>query len=82
MNTLMALQDRMIQNVTVRCTVQGTPVDGTGEPGNVLQFDGDAIVVACGEGALRLDELQLPGKRRAPTHEFAGQTDLSGRQLG
>ena len=59
-----------------------TPVEGTGEPGVVLQFDGDAIVVACGEGALRLDELQLPGKRRAPTHEFAGQTDLSGRRLG
>ncbi len=58
------------------------PVDGAGAPGEVLQFDSDAIVVACGDGALRLDELQLPGKRRAPTHEFAGQTDLSGRRLG
>jgi methionyl-tRNA formyltransferase len=58
------------------------PVDGSGKPGEVLRFDSDAIVVACGENALRLDELQLPGKRRAPTHEFAGQTDLSGRRLG
>ena len=58
------------------------PTDGSGDPGQVLQCDSDAIVVACGEGALRLDELQLPGKRRAPTHEFAGQTDLSGRRLG
>jgi methionyl-tRNA formyltransferase len=58
------------------------PTDGSGDPGQVLQFDSDAIIVACGEGALRLDELQLPGKRRAPTHEFAGQADLSGRRLG
>jgi methionyl-tRNA formyltransferase len=61
---------------------RAAPVDGSGDPGEVLQFDADAIVVACGEGALRLDELQLPGRRRAPTHEFVGQTDLSGRRLG
>jgi methionyl-tRNA formyltransferase len=61
---------------------RAAPVDGSGKPGEVLQFDADAIVVACGEGAVRLDELQLPGKRRAPTHEFAGQIDLAGRQLG
>ena len=61
---------------------RATPTDGSGKPGEVLRFDNDAIVVACGEDALRLDELQLPGKRRAPTHEFAGQTDLSGRRLG
>jgi methionyl-tRNA formyltransferase len=61
---------------------RAAPTDGSGEPGEVLHFGSDAIVVACGEGALRLDELQLPGKRRAPAHEFAGQTDLSGRRLG
>ena len=61
---------------------RATPADGSGEPGEVLRFDRDAIVVACGDGALSLDELQLPGKRRAPAREFAGQTDLSGRRLG
>jgi methionyl-tRNA formyltransferase len=61
---------------------RATPTDGSGVPGEILRFDSDMIVVACGEGALRLDELQLPGKRRVPTHEFAGQTDLSGRRLG
>ena len=55
--------------------------DGTGEPGTVLQFDRDAIVVACGDGAVSLEELQLPGKRRAPVHEFVGQADLGGQQL-
>ena len=56
--------------------------DGSGDPGEMLRFGPDAVIVACGKGALRLEELQLPGKRRAPTHEFAGQIDLSGRRLG
>lgn len=61
---------------------RATVADGSGVPGDVLRFASDAILVACGEGALRLDELQLPGKRRAPAHEFSGQIDLSGRRLG
>ncbi|MCG8371452.1 MAG: methionyl-tRNA formyltransferase [Proteobacteria bacterium] len=56
--------------------------DGDGEPGDVLQFDRDGIAIACGEGAVRVDEAQLPGKRRAPAHEFVGQIDLAGRRLG
>ena len=56
--------------------------DGTGAPGEVLRFDADAVVVACGEGALQLLELQLPGKRRAPPREFTGQIDLTGLRLG
>ncbi len=56
---------------------RATPVDGTARPGTVLQADRDAIVVACGRDALRLDELQLPGKRRVPAMEFAGQFDLA-----
>jgi methionyl-tRNA formyltransferase len=57
-------------------------VDAAGEPGTVLQSDRDGVVVACGDGALRLDELQLPGKRRVSATEFAAQLDLSGRVLG
>ncbi len=60
---------------------QATAVDAEAEPGTILQSDRDAVVVACGEGALRLDELQLPGKRRAPAHEFAGQFDLAETRL-
>ncbi len=56
---------------------RATPVDGAARPGTVLQADRDGIVVACGKRALRLDELQLPGKRRLPAAEFAGQFDLS-----
>lgn len=57
------------------------PVDGSAEPGTVLQSDRDAIIVACGTGVLQLDELQLPGKRRVAAHDFVGQLDLSGQRL-
>ncbi len=44
-------------------------------PGRVVQYDRDAIVVACGRDGLRLQSLQLPGKRRVPAHEFVTQID-------
>ena len=54
---------------------------GSGAPGAVLLCDREAVVVACGDGALRLDEVQLPGKRRVAAQEFAGQLDLTGQRL-
>ncbi len=60
---------------------RASATDGSGEPGTVMQCDGDAILVACADGALSLEELQLPGKRRAPVHEFVGQLDLGGQRL-
>ncbi len=60
---------------------RATAVDGAAEPGTVLRCDREGVVVACGSGALRLDELQLPGKRRVAAREFAGQLDLSGTRL-
>lgn len=40
-------------------------LDGaSGEPGTVLDARGDGIVVACGEGAVLIREVQPPGKRR------------------
>jgi len=61
---------------------RATPVTGKhGSPGEVARCDRDGVVVGCGEGALRLDELQLPGKRRVSAAEFAAQLDLTGRRL-
>jgi len=40
-------------------------------PGTVLELDRDGIVVATGEGALRLLEVQPAGKRRMPAADFA-----------
>jgi len=45
-------------------------VDGNARPGQVLAADANGIVVACGEGALRLTELQKPGGKRLAAAEF------------
>jgi len=54
------------------------PVAGKGEPGQVLAADAQGIVVACGEGALRLDELQKPGGKRLAAAEFLKGFPLAG----
>lgn len=45
-------------------------------PGQFVQYDREAVVVACGRDGLRLDELQLPGKRRVSARDFVAQIDL------
>jgi len=55
---------------------RGVPVDAGGRPGQVLGADAAGIVVACGEGALRLTELQKPGGRRLSAAEFLRGTAL------
>ena len=39
-------------------------------PGTVLSAGADGVVVACGDGAVALLELQRPGGRRMPAREF------------
>jgi methionyl-tRNA formyltransferase len=43
--------------------------EGGGEPGTVLRAD-DRLVVACGDGALALEQLQRPGGKRVGPREF------------
>ena len=40
------------------------PADGAGEPGEVLEASEEGILVAAGEGAVLVGEVQPPGKRR------------------
>jgi methionyl-tRNA formyltransferase len=48
----------------------------------VLRADARGIVVACGEGALRVTTLQLPGGRPMPAEAFvAGHPDIAGARL-
>jgi len=49
---------------------------GDGQPGKLLQADGD-LIVACGEQALRVLELQRSGGKRLDAAQF-----LRGRPLG
>jgi methionyl-tRNA formyltransferase len=57
--------------------------DARGAPGSVLESSPAGIVVACGEGALRVTELQRAGGRRLPAAEFLrGQRIEPGVRLG
>jgi methionyl-tRNA formyltransferase len=49
---------------------QARPAAAGGAAGTVLDVNPDGIVVACGEGALRLTELQKPGSRRLASADF------------
>ena len=48
-----------------------------GDPGRVLSADGNGVVVACGQGALRVTELQPAGGRRMTAAAY-----VAGRQIG
>jgi methionyl-tRNA formyltransferase len=55
---------------------------GDAPPGTVVAL-ADAVAVATGEGALRLEEVQLAGKRRMDISAFlCGQQDCVGSRLG
>jgi len=56
-------------------------VAARGTPGQVLQADAQGIVVACGAGALRLNELQKPGGKRLVATEFLKSFPLAGLQF-
>ena len=49
---------------------QANVAEGAGAPGEVLRQDSASLVVACGEKALDLVELQRPGSRRLMASEF------------
>ena len=57
----------------------GELCDGAGAPGTVLEVSDAGLRVACGEGALRLTQLQKPGGRRLPARDFLqGHTVMAG----
>jgi len=49
---------------------EGPATAGAAPPGTVLSADRDGILVACGEGALRILQLQLPGGKALPAGEL------------
>jgi methionyl-tRNA formyltransferase len=47
-----------------------SPVEGQGEPGRVLEALGDRLIVAAGQGAVRLATIQIAGKKPMPAADF------------
>lgn len=43
---------------------------GKGSPGEILSFGKEGLIIACGEEALQISELQLEGKRTMKAEEF------------
>jgi methionyl-tRNA formyltransferase len=52
-----------------------TALPGGAEAGQIIEV-GDSIIVGCGEGLLKVEELQMPGGKRLPAPDF-----LRGRSL-
>ncbi len=61
-----------------------TVVEGQGEPGTVLSSGPAGIVVACGVGALRFEQVQPEGKRVMPVKDFllGRRIDVGARPFG
>jgi methionyl-tRNA formyltransferase len=57
---------------------RGRVVPGSGAPGQVVQAGEGRLVVACGQDALELLEVQLAGGRRIPAREFLQRHPLAG----
>ncbi len=62
---------------------RATEEAGHGVPGTVLAADAAGLLVACGDGALRVTELQAAGGKRLAAAQFvAGRGGLTGKVLG
>ena len=49
---------------------RAVPVAGQGQAGSILAVDGQRLIVACGDGALAVEEWQKAGGKRLPTQQF------------
>ena len=49
---------------------QASALELQGKPGEILSVAPDGVVVACGTGALKIEELQKPGGKRLSAAQF------------
>ena len=66
----------------VRCWKAELAAGHAGPAGTILAAGKDGVVVACATRAVRLLQIQRPGRRRITAAEFAGQGQLDGKCLG
>ncbi len=70
-----------IDGEIVKCWKAEPVQEVEGPAGMIVAAGKDGVIVTCGEGALRLTEVQRSGKRRITSAELAGQKNLSGKRL-
>jgi methionyl-tRNA formyltransferase len=71
----------VLEGERVKCWAAERVGRAAAAPGTVIAAGRSGIEVACGEGVLRLLELQRPGRGRISAFEFANQVPLVGRRL-
>jgi methionyl-tRNA formyltransferase len=74
----------MLDDEAVKCWSAEVAGGASAPPGTVLAFAQNGrggLEVACGEGAIRLLEVQRPGRGRISAAEFERQVSLNGRRL-
>ncbi len=54
----------------LEASAERAPAGSRADPGAIISADRDGIVVACGEGALRIRQLQLAGARALPVTDI------------
>ena len=71
-----------LDDEAIKCWRAAVLDKAEGPPGVILDAGRDGVDVACGDGAVRLLEVQRPGRRRVSGAEFASQATLAGKRLG
>lgn len=74
----------MLDDERIKCWRAEIEPEVNGAPGLVTAADANGITVACGDGGLRLLEVQRPGKRPVSAAQFvatAAGAAIAGRQL-
>lgn len=66
---------------TIKCWQAELGPETGSAAGSVVEAGTGGIIVACGEGSLRLLKLQRPGKKPVTAGELAAQLDLSDQRL-
>jgi len=62
--TLATLAERELK------VLRGAPAAGAGRPGEILQVGAEGLLVATGDGAYRVEEVQLPSRRPMPARQL------------
>ena len=65
----------------IKCWAAEIADGQSGTVGTVISAGRDGIDVVCGDGVLRMLELQRPGRGRISAGEFTDQTSIMGRRL-